>query len=207
MTLKWCNDCKTLKSQFNQHCHCYCFIRRSSDFFPLKSSGISKLSNFLHCNFPWFFENLLIFFSLSVTTFNFISHCDTQVMQQLQNPKIIMCLPTFRRVVFAWHFCVQKLCKINKKKFLCILRVYLLSPISFISIFILETSNKIFKNSLFWGPLEWYDPFINSLRGHSTISLLKNRFFFVAFFDRFRRIYLIKQKEYYMEQRSVIKYK
>ena len=24
-------------------------------------------------------------------------------------------IPTFRRVVFAWHFCIQKLCRINKK--------------------------------------------------------------------------------------------
>ena len=41
---------------------------------------------------------------------------------------------------------------------------------------------------------------LNYLRGHYTISLLKNRYFVVAFFDR---IYLIKQ-EYYMEEESLI---
>ena len=61
-------------------------------------------------------------------------------------------IPTFRRVVFARHFCIQKLCKINKKKEISFFsRVCLLSPTSFISIFILATSKKIFKNSLFLG--------------------------------------------------------
>ena len=68
----------------------------------------------------------------------------------------------FEELCLSTIFVLKKLCKINKEDFFsCILKVYLLSPTSFISIFILGTSRKILKNSILWGSLEWYDPLIS----------------------------------------------
>ena len=57
---------------------------------------------------------------------------------------------------FVYKSCVKSI----KKIFVCILKVYLLSPTSFISIFILATSKQFLKNNIFLGGLEWYDPLI-----------------------------------------------
>ena len=83
----------------------------------------------------------------------------------------------FKGSYHSKNFFIQKLCKINKKNCSSILRVYLLSPTSFILIFILATFKQIHKNSLFWGALEWYDP----LRGHSgEINIFLKHFHFVV---------------------------
>ena len=71
--------------------------------------------------------------------------------------------------IFVYKNCLKSI----NNFFLHILRVYLSSPTSVISIFILETSKNILKNSLFWGGLKWYDP----LRGSPGVKSWKWEWF------------------------------